>query len=55
MIIFPNRYSTLPLVLDAINAGIPAYPKKTDKNEWIVEYDPQDILEKGEMDDTTNN
>ena len=49
MIIYPNRYSTIPIIMDARSAGIPAYPKKTDKNEWIVEYDPKDMLLKGEL------
>ena len=49
MLTYPNRYSTLPVVMDAYSAGIPAYPKKIDKNLWIVEYDPKDMLLKGEL------
>lgn len=54
MITYPNRYSTLPLIMDAIKAGIPAYPKKIDTNKWIVEYDPKDMLLKDDNDYISN-
>ena len=52
---FKNRYSAIQLAIDANKAGIPAYPVKLDKNEWIVEYNANDMLLNKEEGNGRNN